>query len=129
MSKREYKRWNVRIVDADKNTKTIKHWGYNKKEVLSDLSNICNVDDDGREIYISRDKKNNICEEAFLRLDNCINGNPRYYLAQFLTCELKARDAGGVMYRGKRFGYGWVFTTYDLQNTCDVLNESKLINK
>ena len=58
-----------------------------------------------------------ITEEA-LRLKNCINGNPRYYISAVMF----HRD--GDFYRpkfcnkytGKRYGAGWVFTSYSLEN-------------
>ena len=58
-----------------------------------------------------------ITEEA-LRLTNCVNGNPRYYISAMMF-----RRAGtGDFYRpeycrkytGKRYGAGWVFTSYNL---------------
>ena len=57
-----------------------------------------------------------IAEEA-LRMTNCVNGNPRYYISAMMF----RRD--GDFYRpnyfrkytGKRYGAGWVFTSYNLE--------------
>jgi hypothetical protein len=53
------------------------------------------------------------------RLDNDVNGNPRYYLPMFMF----ARDNGSfyrpsyaTKYRGKKYGAGWVFQSYSLSN-------------
>jgi len=59
-----------------------------------------------------------IADEA-IRLTNCVNGNPRYYISAMMF----RRD--GDFYRpeycrkytGKRYGAGWVFTSYNLE-TC-----------
>jgi hypothetical protein len=65
-----------------------------------------------------------IRESDFARLPNDYNGNPRYYLAVYLTTEPAARAAGGVKYRGKQFGPGWVFQTHALCSVVDSLNRS-----
>jgi hypothetical protein len=64
-----------------------------------------------------------ITTDNYIRLDNCRNGNPRYYLPVNLVQENNARELGGVMYRGKQYGSGWVFSSYNLQGDCDRLNE------
>jgi hypothetical protein len=58
----------------------------------------------------------------FIRIPNDVNGNPRYYLPAFLAPEKHARKIGGVKYRGKRYGAGWVFQSYNLQSDVDFLN-------
>jgi len=64
-----------------------------------------------------------ITKSNFLRLPNDINGNPRYYLPFYLTTEVMARKAYAVKYRGKRYGKGWVFSSYALQEeVIDTLN-------
>jgi len=63
-----------------------------------------------------------VTEESFLRLPNDLNGNPRYYLSSQDTTEKLAREAGGTMYRGNRYGAGWVFSTYNLRGTVTTLN-------
>jgi hypothetical protein len=62
--------------------------------------------------------------ENFLRIDSDANGNPRYYLPAFLATESAVRKLGGVKYRGKRYGAGWVFQSYALQGEIDALNAS-----
>ena len=64
-----------------------------------------------------------ITQDNYIRLDNCINGNPRYYLPVYLAQENNARELGGVKYRGKQYGAGWVFSSYNLQGDCDRLND------
>jgi hypothetical protein len=62
--------------------------------------------------------------ENFRRLDNDANGNPRYYLPVYLATESAARKIGGVKYRGKKYGAGWVFQSYALQGEIAALNAS-----
>jgi len=57
--------------------------------------------------------------QSAIRLDNDINGNPRYYIPVFMfwdTLGKGVRPMGAVKYRGKRYGPGWVFTSYALEN-------------
>jgi hypothetical protein len=62
--------------------------------------------------------------ENFRRIDNDVNGNPRYYLPIYLAAESAVRKIGGVKYRGKKYGAGWVFQSYSLQGDVDALNAS-----
>jgi hypothetical protein len=62
--------------------------------------------------------------ENFLRIESDVNGNPRYYLPGYLANESAVRKVGGVKYRGKRYGSGWVFQSYALQGEIDALNAS-----
>ena len=60
---------------------------------------------------------------AYHRLENDVNGNPRY-LVHFLSLGIKPedygnekfRDFGLKKYRGKWFGGGYVFQSYELQS-------------
>ena len=65
-----------------------------------------------------------LTKENFTRIESDINGNPRYYLPIYLAQESIARKLGAVKYRGKKYGAGWVFQTYNLQSDCDKLNAS-----
>lgn len=66
-----------------------------------------------------------ITKDNFERLPSDTNGNPRYYLPVYLTSTAKARKAYGVKYRGKKYGPGWVFSSYSLQaEVIDTLNAS-----
>jgi len=67
---------------------------------------------------------NEITPCDFERLDNCVNGNPRYYLGWCAVSENVARACGATKYRGKLYGAGWVFQSYNLQVTCDHLNDA-----
>lgn len=60
----------------------------------------------------------------FLRIESDVNGNPRYYLPVYLATESAVRKIGGVKYRGKKYGAGWVFQSYALQGEIDALNAS-----
>ena len=62
--------------------------------------------------------------EDFQRINNDVNGNPRYHLPVYLATESAVRKLGGVKYRGKRYGAGWVFQSYHLQCKVDALNAS-----
>ena len=66
-----------------------------------------------------------LTKDNFIRIDSDINGNPRYYLPIFLAPESIARKLGAVKYRGKKYGAGWVFQTYNLQDDCDKINSFK----
>ena len=57
--------------------------------------------------------------QSVIRLDNDVNGNPRYYMPIFLLPSMddKRRLRGGLAkYRGKRFGAGYVFTSYSVEH-------------
>jgi hypothetical protein len=60
--------------------------------------------------------------DNFKRINNDINGNPRYYLPIYLTTESAARKIGGVKFRGKKYGAGWVFQSYNLLGDVAALN-------
>lgn len=64
-----------------------------------------------------------ITKDNYKRIDSDINGNPRYYLPIYLAEPANARELGGKRYRGKQYGAGWVFSSYNLQADCDQLNE------
>lgn len=65
-----------------------------------------------------------LTQADFTRIDNDINGNPRYYLPAFMADEESARKLGAVKYRGKQYGAGWVFQSYALQGDVDALNSA-----
>jgi hypothetical protein len=60
----------------------------------------------------------------FYPIDNDVNGNPRYYLPVYLAADDAVRKIGGVKYRGKKYGAGWIFQSYALQGKIDALNAS-----
>jgi len=66
--------------------------------------------------------KDFVNKDDFTRLENDSNGNPRYYLPFYMTTEEKARACGATIYRGKRYGQGWVFQSYSLESDCKILN-------
>ena len=56
------------------------------------------------------------------RVNNDVNGNPRY-VVHFLSLGLKdyastkeTREAGFKIYRGKEYGGGFVFSSYNVQS-------------
>jgi hypothetical protein len=63
-----------------------------------------------------------LTESDFIRLPCDVNGNPRYYLPAFLVHEDAARAREAVKYRGKNYGEGWVFQTYNLKGDIETLN-------
>jgi hypothetical protein len=65
-----------------------------------------------------------LSQANFKRILNDVNGNPRYYLPVYMAGEKSVRKIGGVKYRGKKYGPGWVFQSYDLQGDVDALNAS-----
>jgi len=59
----------------------------------------------------------NNLEAQAVRLKNDSNGNPRYYISciEFRDAEGNfIRPAFANMYRGKKYGAGWVFQSYSL---------------
>lgn len=66
------------------------------------------------------------------RIDNSINGNPRY-VVHYLSLGLnstrptdKTREVGLSKYRGKQFGGGFVFESYNIDKDVDYfINELK----
>lgn len=69
----------------------------------------------------------------FTRVNNCVNGNPRYVL-HFLALAGTynhalnlAYECGGKAYNGKDFGGGIVFSTYSLPDLIKGLEHSKLV--
>ena len=65
-----------------------------------------------------------LTQADFTRIDSDTNGNPRYYLPVYMADEKNVRKIGGVKYRGKRYGAGWVFQSYALQSDVDALNSA-----
>ncbi len=53
-----------------------------------------------------------------IKMDNDVNGNPRYYLSivHFERDGRFYRPKFCSKYRGKRFGAGWVFQSYNLEH-------------
>lgn len=72
--------------------------------------------------------KNGILERHFTRVDNDVNGNPRYYVPVYLfpdtMTEKQRKSAGLVKYRGTRYGTGYVVQSYNLESTCDHINKT-----
>ena len=71
-------------------------------------------------------------KESAIRLDNDINGNPRYYFPRYVWPKMDdktRRSAGLSMYRGKRYGAGYVMMAYNLLNDieyalCAIINKN-----
>lgn len=54
-----------------------------------------------------------------IKMQNDVNGNPRYYLPVFCFADSDGkfyRPRHCSKYRGKRFGAGWVFQSYNLES-------------
>ena len=64
--------------------------------------------------------------EKYLRLDNDVNGNPRYYfglisLANVLKCSTEELEDWAyslpiTKYKGKKYGFGYILQSYNVQN-------------
>jgi len=86
-------------------------------------------------------KKLNLTPDQFTRIDNDINGNPRYYLSVVSLFDIvpDSFESWGILekcayidkvrkgsilekYRGKKFGGGYVVQSYNLQEDCNYLN-------
>lgn len=83
-----------------------------------------------------------VTPEDFTRVNNDTNGNPRYvcHYLKLLTFEdtlasnyvmgndyaitlSRARKIGGRKFHNKQYGGGIVFQSYNIQATCDRINE------
>lgn len=71
--------------------------------------------------------------DQFTRVNNCINGNPRYVL-HYLALDTNYNHAlnlayhcGGKTYKGKDYGGGIVFSTYNLSGLCEYLEHIKAV--
>lgn len=67
--------------------------------------------------------------QDFVRIDNDINGNPRYYIEYALFYDVNMSDkkrlsAGLEKYRGKKYGSGFVVQSYNLEHTADFINQT-----
>jgi hypothetical protein len=76
--------------------------------------------------------------DDFTRINNDVNGNPRYVLhflalnteaekAEYLPNKyeialIRARKVGGKKFHNKQYGGGVVFQSYSLPHTCEYLN-------
>lgn len=73
-------------------------------------------------------------ESKFIRLENDLNGNPRYYVGSIELAVLVGATTGEVAavakkvgfkkYRGKRYGGGYVIPSYNLGSDVDYLKET-----
>jgi len=57
--------------------------------------------------------------ESACKMDNDVNGNPRYYIPVYLFVDASGsfyRPANCRKYTGKRYGAGWVFQSYALES-------------
>ncbi len=66
----------------------------------------------------------NIQESDFTRLNNCINGNPRYYIGYSKVTPTQAENMHATKYRGKKFGRGYVVSGYSLKEDCERANKT-----
>jgi len=89
--------------------------------------------------HIAEETSSKVKPKHFTRIDNDVNGNPRYvchYIhlsspvdrdadaSQRYTLALaRARAIGGRKYHTKGYGGGIVFQTYSVPNTCDSINK------
>ena len=72
-----------------------------------------------------------ITENNFTRVNNDVNGNPRYvfhflYLADNYNEALKiAKKIGGKKFHNKQYGGGIVIQSYNLRNDIEDINKLK----
>jgi len=60
--------------------------------------------------------------DSAIRLDSDVNGNPRYYIPVFMFTGKDGkwyRPAYCNKYRGKRYGAGWAFQSYNLKRSIE----------
>jgi len=71
--------------------------------------------------------------DQFTRVNNCVNGNPRYVLhflaldSNYYTAIALAHECGGKAYKGKDYGGGIVFSTYSLPELIRHLDHIKQV--
>ena len=61
-------------------------------------------------------------EDSAIRLDSDIYGNPAYYCAVYLFAREDGswfRPFNANKYRGKRYGAGWRFQSYNIRRTIE----------
>ena len=61
-------------------------------------------------------------KNSAIRIDNDINGNPRYYFPKYMWPAMDdktRRSAGLALFRGKRYGSGYVLTSHFLDGDLD----------
>ena len=89
--------------------------------------------------HIAEEMSDKVKPSHFTRINNDVNGNPRYVchyirlsapvdrdadISERYTLALaRARSIGGRKYHTKKYGGGIVFQSYNLQNTCDSINK------
>lgn len=71
-------------------------------------------------------------EVSVVKIPNDINGNPMYYIAYYyinpnMTKSQKSKAALRV-YRGKKFGKGYVFQSYALPSSIDYFVECGVLS-
>jgi hypothetical protein len=88
----------------------------------------------------NRESENMVSEKDFTRINNNINGNPRYVIhyLSFLTKQehkqhdifkgydlviKRAKKWGGGKFHNKQYGGGIVFSTYSVPDLCNYLNK------
>jgi hypothetical protein len=69
--------------------------------------------------------KTQITTDDFTRINSDVNGNPRYYVPGYLVDEPTARRLGAVKYRGKQYGDGWVFQSYNIHSDVNAINAAR----
>jgi hypothetical protein len=86
-------------------------------------------------------KFNPVTEDAFTRVDNDTNGNPRYVLHFLMLLTVaesndtalslkyglalaRANGIGGRKFHNKQYGGGIVFQSYSLRDTCESINQA-----
>jgi hypothetical protein len=75
------------------------------------------------------EKAKGVTADDFTRVSNDSNGNPRYVI-HFLkiaddydTALFRAKKIGGRKFNNKQYGGGIVFQSYNLDNTCEQIND------
>ncbi len=100
------------------------------REIFLKPNTVVYIEDDGQEVVVagSDEQLNNednidlaeAIEIEAVKIDNDVNGNPRYYFAGYMFRDgrgRRVRPAFADKYRGKKFGAGWVFTSFNLNST------------
>lgn len=79
-----------------------------------------------------------ITPDQFTRINNDTNGNPRYVCHflnfnkkedfgtvddKYYTALTRANKIGGRKFHNKQYGGGIAFQSYNIQATCDAINE------
>lgn len=119
----------VTHIGEDYATIKIKHTGgeFQTSRGVGEAINRAYDREEKKSRQAEKPEEHGIQERHFTRLDNDVNGNPRYYVPVYLFPETmtdkQRKNAGLTVYRGKKYGTGYTVQSYNLGSTCEHINK------